>query len=291
MVAAAVSTAGAQTKPADPLDGPPIMTAKAWAIVDGTTGKQLWGADEKTPRKGASTAKIMCATVVLRLAERDPKVMDEVVTFSKRADATDGSTSGLKAGESVSVRECLYGLLLPSGNDAGVALAEHFGDRFVPPAGDTPDKDAPDARARFIAEMNRTAKELGLHEATYGSPFGDAPGEGKMTISARDLARLGSLAMQSSTFRQYVGTRRHECTARAKDGTERRVVWENTNRLLDLEGFDGVKTGYTEAAGYCLVSSSRRGAGHLIVVVLGCTSRDSRDVDSRNLVRWAWSQR
>ena len=112
---------------------PPTVTAKAWAIADGKTGRLLWGFNADTPCKSASTTKMMCAFVILQLAAREPAVMDETVTFSKLADATAGTTSGIKAGESVPVRDCLYGLLLPSGNDAGNALAEHFNSRFAPP--------------------------------------------------------------------------------------------------------------------------------------------------------------
>src|SRR5688500_1748972 len=132
-----VSSANADERlPADPLDGPPVVTAKSWAVADGKTGELLWGHEATTPRKAASTAKMMCAYVVLRLADADSKVLDETVTFSERADKTSGSTADIRAGESLPVRECLYGLLLPSGNDAGVALAEHFGPRLKPAAKD-----------------------------------------------------------------------------------------------------------------------------------------------------------
>ena len=137
------------------------------------TGDLVTGHHEEVPTKAASTAKIMCAYVVLQLAGKDPNVMDEIVTFSKFADATAGSTSGIKAGEKVTVAECLYGLLLPSGNDAGNALAEHFNDRFKPLAhGDVKTnidlKTSP--RSNFIAEMNRTAAKLGLEHARTTFP-------------------------------------------------------------------------------------------------------------------------
>jgi D-alanyl-D-alanine carboxypeptidase (penicillin-binding protein 5/6) len=275
--------------PADPLDGPPVVTAKSWAVADGKTGALLWGHEAATPRKAASTAKLMCAYVVLQLADADPKVLDETVTFSERADKTTGSTADIRTGESLAVRDCLYGLLLPSGNDAGVALAEHFGDRLKPASGNF--NAGADPRDNFIAEMNRTAKRLGLKDTTYYSPYGDGSASNQMTSTAQDLAKFASTAMKHAAFARYVGTRRHECVVKASDGSDRTAVWENTNKLLEIEGFDGVKTGTTTAAGYCLVSSARRGDDHLITVVLGTTSADSRVVDSRNLVRWAWTQR
>jgi D-alanyl-D-alanine carboxypeptidase (penicillin-binding protein 5/6) len=97
--------------------------------------------------------------------------------------------------------------------------------------------------------------------------------------------------MQCELFRRYVQTPRHECTVATPDGGTRTVTWTNTNRLLAIEGFDGVKTGTTSAAGACLVASCRRGEEHLLVVVLGSSSNDARYIDARNLLRWAWNER
>ena len=118
----------APKQPADSLDGPPFVTAKAWAIASGRTGAVLWGQDEAKPLEMASLTKVMTGMIVVAMARADLNVMEEVVTFSEKADATPGSTSGVKAGERVPVRELLYGLLLPSGNDAATAFSEHLGD-------------------------------------------------------------------------------------------------------------------------------------------------------------------
>ena len=91
-------------EPADSLDGPPIVSCKAWAITEGSSGKLLWGHDVSKPLHAASTTKVMCAYVVLQLAEDNPAVMDEVVTFSELADKTTGSSSRIRAGESLSNR-------------------------------------------------------------------------------------------------------------------------------------------------------------------------------------------
>jgi D-alanyl-D-alanine carboxypeptidase (penicillin-binding protein 5/6) len=268
--------------PPDRLDGPPVVSAKAWAVADGSTGKLLWGAHESEPLAIASTTKIMTAWVVLRLADADAKVLDEIVTFSERAAATRGSSSRLRAGERLPVRELLYGLLLPSGNDAAVALAEHFGPR-CPPDG----QPAADPVGWFVAEMNRRAKALNLSETTYLDPNG----LGRNLSSARDLAVLTWHALQCPRFRDYVQTRRHQYEVASADGQTRSVVWQNTNKLLDIEGYDGVKTGTTAAAGNCLVASGRRGADCLIVVVLGSPSSEGKFAEARNLFRWAWRER
>jgi D-alanyl-D-alanine carboxypeptidase (penicillin-binding protein 5/6) len=108
--------------------------------------------------------------------------------------------------------------------------------------------------------------------------------------SARDLAALTRQAMADDRFRAYVGTPAHECEVADAKGNKRKVTWANTNKLLDVEGYDGVKTGTTTPAGNCLVASGRRGGRHLIVVVLGSTATDGRYVDARNLFRWGWAE-
>ena len=180
----AVNTAKVAKEPPDPLDGPPYVGSKAVVIVDGKTGEVVWGKDEARVLEMASTTKMTTALIVGRLAAKDSKVLDEIVTFSKRADDTSGSTSGVRAGERLPVRELLYGLLLPSGNDAATAVAEHFGGRF--PKVDGPSGDDP--LPRFIAEMNRVAEGLKLKETHYANPHGLPAADHHS--SARDLARL-----------------------------------------------------------------------------------------------------
>lgn len=270
----------------DSLAGPPFVTCRAWAVADAQTGKVLWESRAAEVFDTASTTKIMTAYVIFKLAEETPKVLDDLVVFSDRADKTDGSSSKIRAGERISVRELLYGMLLPSGNDAAIALAEHFGARFDPPS--TKQGHA-DPVARFVAEMNRAAAKLKLTETHYLNPNG-LPEKGHAS-SARDLARLTAAARQLKLFGQYVSSRMHEATVTARDGSQRSVVWKTTNRLLAIAGYTGVKTGYTKAAGSCLVSSGERGRDSLIVVVLGAPSAASAVVDSRNLYRWAWRER
>jgi len=274
------------TSEADILTGPPHVTCEAWAVADGQTGKLLWGYNESEPRDFASTTKIMTAFVVLKLAADKPEILDEMVTFSERADRTGGTSARVRVGEKLSVRELLYGLLLPSGNDATVALAEHFGGRFDPPGGDS---DEQDPLYRFVAETNRTAATLGMTKTVYKNPHG-LTAEGHRS-SAQDLLKLAHAAIQLPRFRGYVATRQRGCTLIGPGGYKRNVVWKNTNRLLPIDGYRGIKTGTTSAAGACLVSSGCRGDDHLLVVVLGSTSSDARYVDTRNLFRWSWLQR
>lgn len=270
-------------QPRESLDGPPVTTCKAWAIGDAKTGKVMHGFHETDKLDIASTTKIMTALIVCELAQSDPKILDEVVTFSEAADKTPGSTSGVRTGEQVSVGELLYGLLLPSGNDAATAFAEHFGPRF------RSSDEASSPSSGFMAEMNRRASALGMAHTHYENPHG-LPARGHQS-SASDLVKLAHAAMQNPLFRQYVSTRQHGTTVKGENGYQRNIVWKNTNKLLEMDGYSGIKTGTTTAAGACLVSWGERDGQERIVVVLGSTSSDARYVDARNLFRWTWTEK
>ncbi|MEO0531687.1 MAG: serine hydrolase [Planctomycetota bacterium] len=268
-------------KPQDAVTGPPVVSCAAWAIADGRTGKVLWGYNDAEVRDPASTTKAMTAYVVCELADEDPSVLDEVITFSERADKTSGSTADVNAGEQVTAGELLYGLMLPSGNDASVAFAEHFGDRF-------PDEEGKTSYDKFISAMNTTAEELGMNETGYRNPHG-LTAEGHVT-SARDLVKLAHAAMQHETFCKVVATRRRGATLDSVAGYQRNVDWKNTDRLLNYEGFYGIKTGTTGPAGACLMSVGTRGGKPLYVVILGASTSQNRYLDARNLYRWAWKE-
>ena len=270
-------------EPLEDVSGPPATTCKAWAIGDAKTGKLLWDLQAAERRDIASTTKIMTAYLVTTLAEKHPEVLDEIVEFSERADNTEGSTAGVRVGEKIPVRELLYGLLLPSGNDASVALAEHFGRRLG-----KSDKQDADSYDCFIAAMNNMAQQLKMDTTGYRNPNG-LPEEGHHS-SAGDLLKLAYAAMQQPLFCKYVATPQHGSTVTGAEGYQRNLLWKNTNRLLGTEGYDGIKTGTTNAAGSCLVSQGTRDGKSLIIVVLGATSSDGRYVDSRNLYRWAWQK-
>jgi len=221
--------------------------------------------------------KIMTALVVLELAAADNGILAEVVAVSTRAGTETGSSAQLRPGDRATVRELLSGLLLPSGNDAAVALAEHVGQRL---------SGVGDPVERFVSAMNARAKDLGLDATTYANPHGlTAEGSGS---TPREIAMLARAALAHELFRDIVATRRRTVVLENVDGYSREVVWTNTNKLLDIEGYDGIKTGTTTPAGCCLASCGERGGRRLIVVVLGSTSSEGRYTDSRNLFRHAW---
>ncbi|MBT7918660.1 MAG: D-alanyl-D-alanine carboxypeptidase [Planctomycetaceae bacterium] len=271
-------------EPNDALIGLPFLTCKAWVITDASTGEVLWGENYNKAIDIASTTKIMTAYLVLKYAETHPQVLQEVITFSKRADGTLGSTAGVRADEKISVGELLYGLMLPSGNDASVAFAEFFGGRLSGQEGSSADE----SYDLFIGLMNAMAKQLGMNDSHYVNPHG-LTAKGHL-LSASDLAKLADAAFDIPLFRQYVNTRQHATGVTTVDGPPRRLTWKNTNRLLGITGYDGVKTGTTTAAGACLVSHGVRDGNELFIVVLGASGSSARYADSRNLYRWAWNQ-
>lgn len=281
---------------AEDLAAPPVTTSPIWAIADGATGQVLASQQADEPVKSASTTKVMCALVVLELAAKDPAVLSEQVTFSKLADATEGSTAGLKAGESIAVIDGLYALMLPSGNDMGNAFAEHFNKRLAPPGAETPPGITMEkfgTRRNFIAEMNRIAGRLGMTNTKYRLPYGDGGTDDDRTTTAHDLLILGQAAMKDATFRNVVKTVKH--TAKVllpgTSGKTRDITWENTNKLLTLGTYDGIKTGQTNAAGYCLLATGEQQGRRLFVVVLGAATEPGRFADTRNLFRWAWGRK
>jgi D-alanyl-D-alanine carboxypeptidase (penicillin-binding protein 5/6) len=268
-------------RPADRLSGPPEISAKGWAIIEGDSGKLLWGHNQNEPLILASTSKIMTAWLVLDLQKKVPDILQQTPTVSEKAAKTEGSSAKIETGDRVSVGELLYGLLLPSGNDAATALAEHCGPHY------RQEGDPESAEGAFVAQMNRQADKWKLAETCYFDPHG----LGKNHASPANLAAIAWNVMQSEQFRTYVQTRSYDGELLSVKDEKRKVKWTNTNKLLEIEGYDGIKTGTTTAAGSCLVSSGRRGKDHLIIVMLGSTSSDGRYVDSRNLFRWAWRER
>lgn len=277
------------------LTSPPVVTAKAWVISDATTGKLLWRHEADQQRKAASTAKVMCAYTVFQLATKDPSLMSEWVKISQLAGTTVGSTAELKPSEQIQVKDALLAMLLPSGNDAGNALAEHFHPRLAPPdevllnAG--LDNPLLNTRSHFISEMNRFARQIGMTQTIYRSSFGDGGTEHDRTTTAADLSRLASASMQLPAFRTAAATRQHEARIKKVDGSLRSASWKNSNALLELDlGYDGIKTGLTNQAGHCLIASGQREQRRLHVVALGSTSEEARDSDARNLFRCAWTQ-
>lgn len=221
------------------------VTAKAACVLEMTSHRVLFEKNAHQRLPMASCTKIMTALVALERGN-----LTDVVTTGPNAAGVPGSSIYLKKGEQLTLEDLLYGLMLASGNDAAVAIAEYIG-------GSVP---------KFLDLMNARAQELGLVDTHFSSPNGlDTPGH---YTSAYDLAMIASYAMQNADFRRIVGTKTHTMPYEGQPGA--RVV-RNKNRLLSsFDGANGVKTGYTGDAGRCFVGAAERDGMQLIGVVLNC---------------------
>ena len=217
------------------------LSAEKVFVLDADTGHVLYEKNADSRSLIASTTKIMTALVVCEQSN----VLDRV-RIPKEAIGIEGSSLYLKEGEILTVQELLYGLMLHSGNDAAVALAIYCGGTVE----------------GFVQVMNDKAKNIGLTQTHFQNPHGlDAP---QHYSTARDLAMLASYAMKNPVFRQTVSTKNVRITNRDL---------RNHNKLLwRVEGVDGVKTGYTKAAGRILVSSACRGSRRLVAVTINAPS-------------------
>jgi len=270
--------------PEDPISGPPFVSCKSWIIIDSNDGRVIDSFEATQQLEMASVTKMMTAWLIARWIDNHPEALNENVTFSQRADQTPGSSTTIRAGETVTVEQLLYGLMLPSGNDAATALAEHFGDRLHP----KDENQIRDPYDKFILAMNREAIATGMNHTSFRNPHGWPDKEHFSTCI--DLAHLARMVMQSQLLRKIVACRSYECEAKGREGYVRKLRWNNSNELLSRKGYLGIKTGTTDSAGACLVSCSQREDREIIVVTLGSSGSAARYSDTRNLHRWAWQK-
>ncbi|MGE5554167.1 MAG: D-alanyl-D-alanine carboxypeptidase family protein [Betaproteobacteria bacterium] len=228
--------------------GPPV-TARAAILMEAETGTVLFAKNEHERRGPASTTKIL--TAILALERGD---LREQVTIGRRPALAGGSSIGLRPGQVLTLRQLLYGLMMESGNDAAVAIAEHL-------AG---------SEERFVQQMNLRAQQLGCWNSVFADPHGlSRTWEGHYT-TAFDLALLARRGLAIPEFAAVVRSR----VKVVGEGDLPTWHFRNTNRLLwSFGGADGVKTGTTSEAGYCLVASANREGFRLIAVVLNSADR------------------
>lgn len=239
----------------------PAVNARAAIIYDRTTKQIIWGKNENSIKQMASTTKIMTAIVVIENSN-----LSDIVTISKKAALTGGSRLKISTGDKVSVNDLLYGLMLRSGNDAAVALAEHVGGSVE----------------GFSVLMNNKAKQLGLNNTNFVTPHG-LDNQNHYT-TAYELALLTDYALDNKTFAKIVNTK---IATISVNGNARNIY--NTNELLgNINGVNGVKTGFTNGAGRCLVTSCTRDNNQIITVVLGCDTKKQRTQDSAKLIEYTF---
>jgi D-alanyl-D-alanine carboxypeptidase (penicillin-binding protein 5/6) len=259
-----MSAAGAQSVPA------PSIAAKSWLLLDATSGQIIAAQDPSARIEPASLTKIMTAYVTFRAIQDKKLTLDQMVNVSVRAWKVDNSSSKMfiDPATPVKVNDLLYGLMVQSGNDAAVALAEAV-------AGD---------EGTFVTLMNREAQRMGLKNTKFANPHGLPSPDNYST--AQDLSMLAAHVIKDFPEFYKIDS--------VKQFTYNKITQQNRNRLLWLDPtVDGMKTGHTDAAGYCMIASAHRpngtmGERRLISVVLGTTSDAVRTQESQKLLNWGF---
>ncbi len=239
----------------------PETYSRAVVVLDRATKTIIYGKNENDVRAMASTTKIMTALILIENAD-----LSRTIEASQNAANTDGSRLGLKTGDKITLNDLLYGLMLCSGNDAAVQIAETIGGSVE----------------GFAEMMNKKAIELGLNNTRFTSPHGlDEDGH---HTTAYELAILTDYALNNPIFAKVVNTKYYTVTINGKSKD-----LSNTNELLGyLQGVNGVKTGFTNNAGRCLVSSTVRNNFNIITVVLGADTKKIRTRDSIKLIEYTY---
>eukprot|EP00347_Sterkiella_histriomuscorum_P000728 403374734 len=325
----------------------PQVSCKTYCIIDAQKAKNLYYKGDQEIREIASLTKIMTAIVSLQLA-KEMKLDINAIYFSvsQNASTTGGTAAYLRQGQRLKIIDLLHGMMLPSGNDAAVTLAENFGQRLIQyRQARSPNKNAiqsfftsspeklRDTRAEiqieyqklnnpikvFVKEMNKCAKQFHLKQTKYINPHGLSDKGNQST--AQDIAQLAFNCLKDPVFSNIVNKQKHECityikrpqnviqktdlecqtqtqqnSIQNKDITQMqdtempyKMTWFNSNKLLGVKGFKGVKTGITQTAGPCLciLYENETYKHKLITVVLGCKNVDYRWRDARRLTIWA----
>ncbi|GGR74130.1 D-alanyl-D-alanine carboxypeptidase [Streptomyces humidus] len=281
VTAGAVLATGALTAAPAQAVATPTIAAKTGFVMNNANGAALYnkGMDTKLPT--GSTTKIMTANVVLSQANLN---LDAKVTIQKAYSdyivANTASSARLIVGDKVTVRQLLYGLMLPSGCDAAYALADKFGTGTTRAA-----------RVKsFIAKMNSKATALGMTKTHFDS-F-DGIGSGANYSTAKDLTKLASNSLKNANFRAVVKTKSYTAKTITKTGSIRTMgAWTNTNTLLSsYSGTIGVKTGSGPEAKYCLVFAATRNGKTVVGTVLASTSVTVRAADATKLLNYGFAR-
>ena len=243
---------------------PTLTHAHSAVLMEGTTGIIVYDKHGDKRMPPASTTKILTALIAIESGR-----LAEPVTVSERAAKTNGSRMHLKAGQVLSLEELVIGLLLRSGNDAGVAIAEHLAGSIE----------------SFATQMNARAYALGAHDCRFVNPHGLPDPDHYVT--AKGLAKIARCAMQNETFASIVAKRTAEIDWEDTKGTHHQSL-RNTNKLLwQYPAADGIKTGTTGEAGACLVASAHKDGHRYIAVLLNDPTRWQ---DAAALLKWGFDE-
>ena len=291
LVAGIPSVAGAQVLTTDNICGkaadargiaaedlPDIDASNAFVMGKNGTVYYARSADEQA--KIASITKVMTAILAVENCK-----MDEKITVSNAAATVGNSTAGLLEGDELTVEQALRGLMIPSGNDAAIALAEHVGKKLDPKT--------KDAVATFVKAMNERAKKLGctgtLFENPHGLDFDEWAGD--MHSTAHDVALMMQEAMKDDTIREVMASKDPWIEVTGADGSDHSHSMDTHNVLLGQDGNIGGKTGTTDDAGYCFASAYNRDGDEIYTVVLNSSTTDQRFADTATLASWYYDHK
>lgn len=239
------------------------LPVKAALVAEYGSGKILYSQDPNRRIAPASVTKVMTMYLVFDLVAAGKASFSDKVKVSRRADSTGGSTMNLRAGETVTLDELMRGMAVASGNDAAVAVAEHFGG--VP---------------QWVARMNRKARDLGMKSTHFVNPNG-LPARGQLT-TAGDLMKLAQ-----SYLRHYPQALHYHSTTIINHCG---AVHGNTNQLLGVcEGMDGIKTGFVSSSGFNIIATAKRGKTRVIAVVLGGRTKQIRNRETKRVLDAAFT--
>ncbi|MDR5874568.1 D-alanyl-D-alanine carboxypeptidase family protein [Vreelandella gomseomensis] len=245
------------------IPAPPQLAAKSWILMDADSGEVLaeHEADKRLPP--ASLTKLMTAYLVERELDRGSIALDDQVSISENAWRTGGSKMFVEVGDQVAVEDLLHGIVIVSGNDASVAMAEHLA------GGEAP----------FADLMNQHAARLGMNNSNFENPTG-LPGENHYS-SARDMALLTQHIVNDYPEHYAIYSQRSFTYGGIEQPNRNRLLWRDPS-------VDGLKTGWTSEAGYCLVSSAKRDDMRLISVVMGTDSEEARAQETQKLLSYGF---
>ena len=258
-----VSAQAQQPSPQTMIPSPPQLAAKSWFLMDADSGEVLveHNADERLPP--ASLTKLMTAYLVERELDRGNINMDDMVRVSENAWRTGGSKMFIEVDTEVSIRDLLYGIVIASGNDASVAVAEHLA------GGEQP----------FADLMNQHAQRLGLHNTSFANATGLPDPE--QYSSARDMALLSQYIINDYPEHYAIYAERYFDYNDIRQPNRNRLLWRDAT-------VDGLKTGWTTEAGYGLVASAKRDDMRLISVVMGTNSEEARAQETQKLFSYGF---
>lgn len=244
------------------------LLSESGIIIEASTGKVLFEKDADTLRPPASMTKIMTMLLITEEIEKGNISLKDVVTISEKAASMGGSQIYLEKGSTSTVEELLTTIAVGSANDSAVAMAEKIGGTVE----------------NFVSMMNKRAKELGATNTTFKNPHG-LDEEGHLT-TARDMALIAKELVKHESIIKLTST--YETTITHQNGKSLWLV--NTNSLIKFySGLDGLKTGFTDKAGYCLTGTMKRNDMRLITVVMKAETKENRNTDTINMMEYAFS--